>query len=153
MIYSKTCEYAVRALSYLASKPVDTLTNIPEVNEQTGLPGPYISKIFRNLSKAGILKSVRGAAGGFSLNKAPQDISVMDVVKAVDVMTPWKGCAMGLDECRDDNACPAHEIWKLTVAKMTEKFENTKLSSLTKKLGKFRYRELERPRLNQLMKI
>lgn len=153
MIYSKTCEYAVRALSYLASKPADKLTNIPEVYEQTGLPGPYISKIFRTLSKAGILKSVRGAAGGFSLNKAPQDVSVMDVIRAVDVLTPWKGCAMGLDECRDDNACPAHEIWKLTVQKMTEKFEKTRLSSLTKKIGKFRYREFERLRLNPLVKI
>ena len=77
----------------------------------------------------------------------------MDVVSAVDAMTPWKRCAMGLDECRDDNACPAHEIWKLTMFKMIEKFEKTRLSSLTKKIEKFRYRELERTRLNQLMKI
>ena len=153
MIYSKTCEYAVRALSYLASKPLHTPTNISEVSEETGLPGPYISKIFRSLTKAGVLKSVRGVAGGFSLNKRPQEISLMDVVSAIDAMTPWKRCAMGLDECRDDNACPAHEIWKRTMFKMVEKFEKTRLSSLTKKIEKFRYRELERSRLNVLMKI
>lgn len=153
MIYSKTCEYAVRALSYLATKPLDALTKIPEVYEKTGLPGPYISKIFRSLTHAGILKSARGAAGGFSFTRHPHEISVFDVMNAVDSELPWKGCAMGLNECRDDNACPAHEIWKVMVDKITEKFKQTKLSAIKKKVGKYRFRDLQRARLNDLMKV
>lgn len=152
MIYSKTCEYAIRSLTYLAAKPREAKTRIPEVFRSTGVPGPYIAKIFQSLAAAGILKSYRGACGGFSFQKDPGKISIMEIIVAIDSLEPWKECVMGLDQCSDRNACPAHDIWKHAKQKMIRKFERTKLINVNKKSAKIHYRKLRRARLNILRK-
>ena len=69
MIYSKTCEYAIRALAYLAEKKEKSFRMIPEISAKTGVPKFYIAKIFQSLVRSNILASQRGPTGGFSFKK------------------------------------------------------------------------------------
>ncbi len=71
MIYSKTCEYAIRALAYMADHRDEEMCMIPRISEDTGVPQAYIAKIFQGLVRHGILSSRRGPAGGFSFSRDP----------------------------------------------------------------------------------
>lgn len=148
MIYSKTCEYALRALSYLASKESGVLTMIPEVSRKTGVPAPYIAKIFQSLVRSGILESQRGPAGGFAFQKPPEAISLFEIIETIDDVSFFANqCVMGLDECSSANACPLHVVWARTKNKVLETLKCTTLNQMRKKIGKLRFREFTRPRL------
>jgi len=149
MIYSKTCEYALRALSYLASKERGAaLTMIPEVSRKTGVPAPYIAKIFQSLVRSGILESQRGPTGGFAFKRPPETISLFEIVQTIDDVSPLVSqCVMGLDACSSANACPLHVVWARTKNKVLDTLRCTTLSQMRKKIGKLRFREFTRPRL------
>lgn len=154
MIYSKTCEYAIRALLYLATKNGKSLAMIPEVNRETGVPGPYLAKIFQCLARCGILESKRGPCGGFSLRKLPERISLFEIIEAVDDLVPLVNeCIMGLDRCSVANACPLHFVWAKTRKQILNRLQASTLKRLTKKIGRVHYRELKRSRLNEALQI
>ena len=120
MIYSKTAEYAIRALTYISSKPAGSFVGVREISRQTGLPYAYIAKIFQALVRSWILKSCHGRKGGFMLKKNTSGISLMDIVMAVDNRkeSPLSKCIMGLERCSDRNPCPLHPIWRSASEKM-----------------------------------
>ena len=109
MIYSKTCKYAIRALTYMTTRPKDAFTMIHEVNEKTGVPGPYIAKIFQSLVRSGILKSRRGPTGGFAFKKKPEKVSLLEIIEAIDDAPLMEECVMGLDQCSCSDPCRLHE--------------------------------------------
>ncbi|MBI3307438.1 MAG: Rrf2 family transcriptional regulator [Candidatus Omnitrophica bacterium] len=148
MIYSKTCEYALRALGHLASKERGSLTMIPEVSRKTGVPAPYIAKIFQTLVRGGILESQRGPCGGFAFRKSPETISLFEVVQVIDNVSPLVNqCVMGLNECSSANACPLHLIWSRAKENILQCLKTTTLNQMRKKVGRLRYRKLMRSRL------
>ncbi len=148
MLYSKTCEYAIRALLYLASKPKGEYVLTRHVSRETGIPPAYLAKIVRDLAHHKILLSRCGAAGGVALAVEPKEISLQRIVLLMDDPAHLKACVMGLDRCSDQNACPLHEVWAAARYKMTRKMQKTTLDTVTKKVGKSRYREMTRGRLN-----
>jgi len=148
MIYSKTCEYALRALSFLTSKEKGSLTMIPEVSEKTGAPAPYIAKIFQSLARSGILESQRGPCGGFAFKRPPETISLFEIIQTIeDVSSLVNQCAMGLDACSSANACPLHFVWARTKESILETLKCTSLTQMRKKVGKLHFRSFTRPRL------
>jgi Rrf2 family transcriptional regulator, iron-sulfur cluster assembly transcription factor len=153
MIYSKTCEYAIRALTCLARDGQKGYVRASVVSEETGVPGPYVSKIFQSLARSKILKSRKGPAGGFAFRVKPQSFSLMNIVKAIDDLSPFEECLMGLNECQADNACPLHHIWEKAKVKIIRELENTTLTQMTKKLETFQYRGLKRARLNAKLEL
>lgn len=148
MIYSKTCEYALRALAYLAPKEKGLLTMIPEVSQKTGAPAPYIAKIFQALVRSGILESQRGPSGGFAFKRPPETISLFEIIRTIDDVSPLVSqCVMGLDACSSANACPLHFVWARTKESILETLKRTTLTQMRKKVAKLRFREFTRPRL------
>lgn len=149
MIYSKTCEYAVRALMFLASQAKGEYVLTREVSRATGVPSAYLAKIFRDLSHHKILLSRRGASGGVCLAKEPHLLSLKQIMEVIDDPAYLNACVMGLDHCSDRNACPLHEVWTGARRKMLIEMENYTLAAITKKVGKApRYRKTKRGRLN-----
>lgn len=148
MVYSKTCEYALRALVYLASKGNGVLTMIPEVSQKAHVPAPYLAKVFRCLVRNGVLKSQRGPNGGFAFKRPPETISLFEIVRIIDDVSPLVDhCVMGLDKCSSENACPLHVIWSSTKESIQETLKHTTLTQMRKKIGRFRFRRFIRPRL------
>lgn len=113
MIYSKTSQYAIRALCYLTTKNGGFAT-ISEVGKATGIPPSYVAKVFQCLVRSGILKSQSGPGGGFSLGVDASKLTLLRIVQAVDEPSesPLKNCVMGQAECNDKNPCSLHPIWK-----------------------------------------
>ncbi len=132
MIYSRTAEYAIRALAYIASKPGATPAGAREISRETRAPEAYTAKILRSLARSGILASSHGRVGGFMLRRDPSKVSLMEVIDAVD--NPKKsqltGCVMGLKVCGSANPCPLHAIWTLAKERMMKKLKTTFLTDI-----------------------
>jgi len=151
VIYSKTCEYALRALVYLAQKKTEGLTRIPEISRESGVPGPYVAKIFRDLVGQNILESRKGPLGGFRFKQDPGKISLKRVIDAVDDGMKMNACAMGLDVCSSANACPLHTVWTDAKNKIMILLEKETLLSVKKKVSQKSYRAMRRSLLSTNM--
>ena len=130
MIYSKPCEYAIRALSYLAQFPKDGAAQGKEIAAAEGLPAPVLGKVMQELVRKGLLESRRGPGGGFRLARRPQLITLRDVVAAIDGLDQFLECAVGLERCSDESPCPLHDTWKGLRMQMMNYLEATTLADM-----------------------
>lgn len=103
---SQTVEYALRAVVVLAKSQGSSRT-VAEVAAQTGVPPEYLSKIMGGMVRTGLVQAQRGRGGGFLLARAPEELSVLDVVSAVDPIRRIRRCPLGLAEHRSQ-LCSLH---------------------------------------------
>jgi len=129
MIYSKPCEYAIRALAFLARFPGGTAQGTV-IAEGEDLPSPVLGKVLQELVRKGLLESRRGPGGGFRLARKPQLITLRDVVAAIDGLDQFVECAVGLEGCSDESPCPLHDTWKGLRAEMLSYLEATTLADM-----------------------
>lgn len=139
MLYSKTCEYAIRALSYFPVHPENKRATVQDISAHSGVPAPYVSKIFQCLVQNGIVESHRGARGGYSLKIPASKISLMRVIRAMDDLekSPFTQCIMGLHQCNDREPCPLHSIWADTKEKMMKKLSDKTVADVAHLVDKY----------------
>ena len=113
MFFSPTCQYAIRALINLASSKSEGPVLARTIAEEEGIPQQFLSKILHILSKRGVVVSTKGPGGGYQLASPARDISVFEIVKAIDGPIDIEDvCILGLDQCSDAQSCPMHSRWK-----------------------------------------
>lgn len=130
MIYSKPCEYAIRALVFLARFPREGAAPGMVIAREEGLPAPVLGKVLQELVRKGLLESRRGPGGGFRLARKPQLITLRDVVAAIDGLDQFAECAVGLEGCSDDSPCPLHDTWKDIRRQLMNNLEVTTLADM-----------------------
>jgi Rrf2 family transcriptional regulator, nitric oxide-sensitive transcriptional repressor len=108
-VFSQTVEYALRAVVFLAGKPFES--GVPQNSEQianaTKVPHAYLSKVLKQLTDSEIILSRRGANGGFVLSLAPDELTILEVVNAVDPIQRINKCPLGLSS-HGIRLCPLH---------------------------------------------
>jgi Rrf2 family transcriptional regulator, iron-sulfur cluster assembly transcription factor len=104
--FSLSIEYAIHGLVYLASAGSDAATMVGDIAKATSVPESYLRKVFQLLAKAGLVASHRGVKGGFSLARVPAEITLKDVVEAIDGSLPAYTCLKTARGCSLDEACP-----------------------------------------------
>ena len=107
MIFSKSCEYALQAVLFLALHP-GRLAGIKEISSNISVPAPYLSKILQMLAKRRLLYSVKGPGGGFMINPEITRPTLLHVVEAVEGPDVFERCGIGMKLCNDMNPCPIH---------------------------------------------
>ncbi len=126
---SKTCEYALRAMIYLAQHSKDgNMVNIKEISENIDSPELFIGKILQGLSKKGFLQSSKGRYGGFYVNEENAKASLADIIIAIDGDKIFKGCGVGLNYCSEKNPCPIHHEYKHTRRQLYNIFKKVNLN-------------------------
>ena len=106
-MFSQTAEYALRAVIYLAQHQSEGAVGNKTIARATQVPPSYLSKVLNALAAEQILASRRGVGGGFQLLPSPEDLSVLDVVNAVDPLQRITGCPLSLaSHCKQ--LCPLH---------------------------------------------
>lgn len=110
-MYSKGCEYAIRALTHVVSTEGKERFQAAEVCEEVGIPEPYTRKVLQALVSDGLLNAVRGPHGGYELVRPASEISMLELIKAVDGQDTFDGCVLGLPMCGCAKPCPLHETW------------------------------------------
>ncbi len=131
-LYSKRCEYTLRALAYAASRDAGERIRVPDVCENIGIPESYTRKAFQELAHAGFLEVQRGPGGGYALSRPAEEISVMDVIEAVDGKGAFDQCVLGFKECNADRPCPLHHVWTAGKNKLIEELRNTSIREVSR---------------------
>lgn len=112
MIFSRTSQYAIQALIYLATQPSGRRVLNREIAQNLGVPSAYLAKILQGLSREKLLHSSRGRCGGFSLRPGAGKTSLLDIVLLTEGARVDRECLLGLKVCKDETACPLHRKWK-----------------------------------------
>ena len=112
MIFSRTSQYAIQALIYLATQPRGQTVLSREIADSLGVPTAYLAKILHHLGRSELLDSSRGRHGGFSLRCGAEQASLLDVLLLLEGLRIRRECLLGLKECGDEHACPVHRKWK-----------------------------------------
>jgi len=113
-MFSKACEYGIRATIYIAMQSLEgNRVNLKEIAAAIDSPVAYTAKILQQLVKNNIVESVKGAHGGFQIERSRIDsIKLNQIVSAIDGDKIFKGCALGLSECSESLPCPMHFKFK-----------------------------------------
>ncbi len=111
MIYTKTGEYAIRAILFLARQPKGTLVMSSDIAEKEDIPSHYLAKILQRMAKFGYVDSYKGRGGGFKITNLAKKSSILEIVERVEGPVINLKCVTGLKECSDEYPCPLHEEW------------------------------------------
>ena len=125
-MFSRSCQYALQATLYITmhsknGKPV----GLKDIAEAQQIPLHFLSKILQTLVKHKILLSSKGPNGGFSLDKSPTLLKLIEIVKVIDGLDIFDQCGIGLKKCSDKKPCPVHFEYK-TVKEKTRELLNSK---------------------------
>ena len=130
MVLSKACDYGLRATVYVAARGDDRFVPIAEIAEALDISFHFLTKTLQTLSHNRILTSSRGPKGGVALARPAAEITVEEVVLAIDGNDLFERCVLGLAYCGDDDPCPLHGQWRQVKQEMTRIFRETRLSAL-----------------------
>lgn len=122
---SQTVEYALRAMIHLAALEPDTALSSEQIAQKTKVPKGYLSKVLRSLVVADLITSQRGPSGGFTLARPARQISMLEVVNAVDPIARIKKCPLG--NPAHLQLCPLHQRLDNAIALIEREFKNTSL--------------------------
>ncbi|MCK6484315.1 MAG: Rrf2 family transcriptional regulator [Phycisphaerae bacterium] len=133
MIYSIGCEYAIRAMTYLAenTKPGEYCL-LRTITNEHDLPQHFVGKIFQSLVRAGLLYSAKGRGGGFALRRSAEEIRLYDIVQAIDGTERLTRCIIGLARCDDTQPCPQHDWWQPQRQQIERMLMETSLADLAR---------------------
>lgn len=138
---SSSCRYGIRALIYIASRPAGTkMTGLKQISTDLKLPAPYLAKILQQLAKKKILLSIKGPNGGFSLQKDPKKITLLDIVKTIDGDEIFTNCLIHNTSCtcvdNQKEACPLHDSYASLREDLIKVFSNNSIYDIVKAGGK-----------------
>lgn len=144
MLISRTSQYAIQALIYIALKETGTPILSREVAEQLGVPSAYLAKIMQVLCKGGLLSSFRGRLGGFSLRESSEKVDLMRILLITEGADFTKDCVLGLKVCSDETACPMHQKWLPIKTEILVMLNNQNLANLAEavRAGKYRLTDI-----------
>jgi Rrf2 family protein len=136
---SNTCKYAIRAVIYLAQNGGDEKKiGIKKISGDLDIPTPFLGKILQSLAKKKLLTSTKGPHGGFGIGKSVDDISLYDIVEAIDGTDIFTHCLIGLRPCKkseeDQPACPVHEEYSKIRKQLNNYFHTESIGSIIAKM-------------------
>lgn len=110
LMVSKTCEYGIKALLFVAQKSVAAeRVGVREIAKAIDSPEPFIAKILQDLARKGLVLSAKGPSGGFYLDNPGLKTTLAEIVYAIDGDKLFTGCGLGLKSCAAKNPCPIHD--------------------------------------------
>lgn len=127
-MFSQTVEYALRAVVYLAYEAPDVRTT-EQIHQATKVKKAYLSKILQGLAKRGIVTTQRGVGGGVALARAPEELTILDVVNAVEPFVRITSCPLGLTS-HGVRLCPLHKRMDLALESVETAFRKTTLAEV-----------------------
>ncbi|HSB79419.1 MAG TPA: Rrf2 family transcriptional regulator [Candidatus Methylomirabilis sp.] len=129
-------EYGIRGVLYLAQQNDGKVSMLSAIAKAQDVPPRFLAKIFQALAKAGVVKSHRGAKGGFSLARPASEVSIKDVIEAVEGPINLNVCLVGPGECDRDTTCSMHAVWEEAQSKMMDVLAKANFGDLAKGNGK-----------------
>jgi len=133
MQLTRAGEYAVRCALYLAMQPGDGETSRRQVSEAMQVPLQFLGKIAQQLAHAGIVQITKGAKGGYRLARPASQISLLQVVEAVEGPLGLNLCLINHESCGRSSFCAVHTVWQEAQAGLQRTLGKADLASLAAK--------------------
>ncbi len=131
MQITRQADYAVRAMVYLAQLGSDHRAATSQIAKEKQIPPSFLAKIVSQLSVAGLLQTSRGARGGVSLAKSPEEISLLDVVEAIDGPILLNECVGDTSTCFFGDDCLVKPVWCDAQKELVERLKRTNFAQFT----------------------
>lgn len=113
-------EYALRAMTYLAERPPGEVCALHAVSSAQDVPPSFLAKILQSLVHAELVVSYRGARGGFALARPAAEITIAEVIEAIDGPVSLNQCVISPEACALSSECPLHDVWIRAQAAMMD---------------------------------
>jgi Rrf2 family iron-sulfur cluster assembly transcriptional regulator len=130
-LYSKGCQYAILALTDVCIREEGERFQAKDVCERLDIPEFFTRKIFQALVQGGFLLAHRGPGGGYSLSRPPSEISILEVIHAVEGEDTFEHCIMGFPECNAKAPCSLHHLWASAKQSLVAKLGESTLQDVT----------------------
>jgi Rrf2 family protein len=152
MILSRTTQYAIQALIYMATQPRGVAVLNRNIAENLGAPPTYLAKVLQNLCRGNLLYSYRGKQGGFCLQEGGEKITLMQIVVITEGPGFTKDCVLGLKICNDKAPCPMHKQWYPIKQEIVKLLESQTLNILSAAVmsGKYQLADLPAALMGEL---
>lgn len=121
--------FAVTAMLDLAIHEADKPVTLAGISERQNISLSYLEQLFSRLRRNGLVKSVRGPGGGYHIAKRHNEISVSQIISAVDELIDATQCG-GHENCRDERRCMTHELWSSLNVKILEYLSGVTIADL-----------------------
>jgi Rrf2 family protein len=130
MQITRQADYAVRAVLYLSRTGTNQRSATSTVAQDQRIPPSFLAKIISQLSIAGLLHTSRGARGGVTLAREPKEITLLEVIEAIDGPIMLNECASENSTCTFDHECPLRLVWCDAQAELVTRLKNTNFEQL-----------------------
>lgn len=130
MTISRKIDYGLRAMIHLAGLPVGKIAPLHDLATTLRLPREFLAKILKILAERGLVRSSRGAHGGYQLGRPAREISFLEVIEAVEGPVQLNVCLDHLDRCDVSAGCTMYHVWKAGQDRMLEVYRKTSLAEL-----------------------
>jgi Rrf2 family protein len=131
MQITRQADYAVRAVAYLAQLGPDRRAATSQIAKEQQIPPSFLAKIVSQLSVAGLLQTSRGARGGVSLARDPENISLLEVVEAIDGPIVLNECVVDHSACSFSEGCLLQPVWCDAQIELVNRLRSTDFGKLT----------------------
>jgi len=125
MQITRQADYALRAMLYLAQLEPTQRAATSQIAQEQHIPPSFLAKIISQLSIAGLIHTSRGARGGVSLARTPEEISILEVVEAIDGPIALNECTHSSGSCPFGENCPLRPLWCETQADLVNRLRST----------------------------
>ena len=112
MQITRSEEYGLKGLVFLARQPPEKMALVSDISRDQRIPEKFLAKIFQRLSKVGLLRSSRGAKGGFSLGRPASKITLREIIEAIEGPIAVSRCLLKNGECGEEDTCPLRDVWQ-----------------------------------------
>jgi Rrf2 family protein len=129
MFISKTSEYALRILTYMALNN-ETQFSAQSLFEELEIPKRYLMRLLTDLSKSGFINATRGRSGGYVFARPIDTIYFSEIINSVEDIQSFEGCVLGNAVCPVDKPCAMHKIWEKPKQAFLETIKTTTLADL-----------------------
>jgi Rrf2 family iron-sulfur cluster assembly transcriptional regulator len=133
---SKACKYGIRAAIFVASRAEsNTKLSVKEIAREVEIPEAFTAKILQILNKHRIITSLKGPYGGFFIEKYQLEQPVVNIVNAIDGMSVFRECGLGLKNCSETHPCPMHFKYAIAREALLRAFQETTVGQLANDLN------------------
>jgi len=139
IFFSRQCEYALQAVMYIALKPDNEMSSIRELSRTLGIPYHFLAKILQDLTRKGLLTSLKGSTGGYMLAMPKENITPFHIVDAIDGSSFLNNCLLGFSSCSSEKPCALHSQWEGMRDKLSTMLKSTNIYEAALSMKKPQY--------------
>ncbi len=128
---SNATKYAITAVLYLTNNAnKNEKIGAKQIAEELEIPAPFLAKTMQELTKKGIISSIKGPHGGFYLSKTNKEKTIFDIIASIDNADKFNNCYLGQSECDESNPCVVHHLYAPFKNKLIKKLKTKTISEM-----------------------